>query len=51
MPFGNKRFNDLLLEIHKESFEEQQNMISDTFEKYKGDSDTQDDVTVIGFSV
>lgn len=49
MPFGKKRFYDLLLEIQSSSFEEQQNKISGAFEEYKGDNETQDDVTVIGF--
>ena len=51
IPFGKKRFYDLLLGIQSNSFEEQQNKISGAFEEYKGDNETQDDLTVIGFRV
>ncbi len=51
IPFGKRRFCDLLLKSHNESFREQQNMLTDVFEKYKGDNEIQDDITVVGFSV
>ncbi len=51
MPFGKRRFNDLLLKNHDRSPEEQKNMISEAFEKYKGSNETQDDITVMGFRV
>ncbi len=50
MPFGKRRFYNLLLEGGSQPFAEQQKMIAEAFEEYKGKNDTQDDITVIGFS-
>ena len=51
IPFGNKRFVNLLQEISNETFEEQQNNVVESFECYKGKNDVQDGITVIGFAV
>ncbi len=51
MPFGKTRFHNLLLDNHNRSFEKQQNEIFEVFEKYMGENERQDDVTVVGFSV
>ncbi len=51
MPFGKKRFYNLLLAIHNSSFEEQRLGILEAFEKHKNNNETQDDITVIGFRV
>ncbi|MBU3914466.1 serine/threonine-protein phosphatase, partial [bacterium] len=50
IPFGRKRLHDLLRKIHNEPFDKQQSMVYQAFEEYKGDEETQDDITVLGFS-
>jgi len=47
--FGNKRFKNLLLENHHEAFDAQSERLLQAFNKYQGDNDRQDDVTVVGF--
>ncbi len=49
--FGSRRFKDLLKEHGNKPFEEQGQLLLDAFDKYKGDSERQDDVTVVGFKV
>ncbi|MBT4262950.1 MAG: SpoIIE family protein phosphatase [Deltaproteobacteria bacterium] len=49
--FGKKRFNNLLLENSGKPLEEQKEKIVQVFQEYKGDHETLDDVTVIGFKV
>lgn len=49
--FMKKRFKNLLLENHKKSMPEQQSIISQTFEDWKGTQEQVDDVLVIGFRI
>lgn len=50
-PFGNKRFNNLLLEHCHYPFNEQRDKLLEAFNDYKNDYDRLDDVTVLGFKV
>ncbi|MCK5877740.1 MAG: response regulator, partial [Candidatus Marithrix sp.] len=47
--FSTKRFKQLLLENYHYNFSEQEERLLKIFEKYQGDNDRQDDVTVVGF--
>ena len=47
--FAPKRFKNLLLENHHYTFDEQSKKLLQIFNKYKGNNDRQDDVTVVGF--
>lgn len=47
--FGNKRFRGMVEKIHDLPFEQQQHHVLNEFNRYKGDNETRDDVTVIGF--
>ncbi len=47
--FGNKRFRGMVEEIHDLPFEQQQHYVLNEFNRYKGNNETRDDVTVIGF--
>jgi len=42
--FGRKRFKNLLLENYHYSFDKQSEQILQTFNKYQGDNDRQDDM-------
>jgi len=48
LPYGKKRLKKMLDEIHNESMADQQEEFLYTFEEYKGDNETNDDVTVVG---
>ncbi len=48
LPFGKKRFQELIIESNMESFEEQKIILLDKFLEYKGKNRVNDDVTVIG---
>ncbi len=50
-PFGNRRIGDLLLAHHTRTFAEQQNIILNTYDEYKGNGEQQDDMTIIGFGM
>jgi len=47
--FGNKRLRNLLAENARLPFKKQQKLILETFNKYKGENERQDDMTLIGF--
>ncbi|MCP4345278.1 MAG: SpoIIE family protein phosphatase [Desulfobacterales bacterium] len=47
--FGTRRFKDMLEEIAHLPFNDQQDILLRAFDKYKGDDERQDDVTVVGF--
>jgi len=47
--FAPKRFKNLLLENHHETFDEQSERLLQAFNEYQGENDRQDDVTVVGF--
>jgi len=47
--FGSRRFKNLLKENCNNPFEEQRDIILSAFDEYKGKSERQDDVTVVGF--
>ncbi|MDM8551479.1 SpoIIE family protein phosphatase [Desulfobacterales bacterium HSG2] len=47
--FGSKRFKNLLKESCDNPFEKQRDIILEAFDEYKGKSERQDDVTVVGF--
>ncbi|MCP4347325.1 MAG: response regulator [Desulfobacterales bacterium] len=49
--FGRKRFKNLLKEIADFPFEKQKEMLVQAFKAHKGETDRQDDVTVVGFKV
>lgn len=49
--FGNKRLHNLLLENHRASFDEQRKKVLETFNAYRGDNETRDDITVLGFNL
>jgi serine phosphatase RsbU (regulator of sigma subunit) len=49
LPFGYARILNLLKEIQGKRFEEQKKCINDEFNAYRGNRETQDDVTVLGF--
>ncbi len=51
MPFGNKRFRNLLMQHHQCAFEEQSDKILKNFNKYKAKYDRTDNVTVMGFNL
>lgn len=47
--FGKKRFRNLLADIHDKPFTEQQRILIDELDKFRGDQPRLDDVTVVGF--
>ena len=47
--FGSRRFRELLRENAHSPFEEQRDMMLQTFNEHKGKNETQDDVTMVGF--
>ncbi|NRA24537.1 MAG: SpoIIE family protein phosphatase [Oleispira sp.] len=50
-PFGKKQLKQILLNIHKESFYKQSEILSQRNIEYKQQEETTDDVTIIGFKV
>ncbi len=49
LPFGRRRFIEIVTNHHKETMARQKQAIEDAFATYKGLEDQRDDVTVIGF--
>ncbi len=49
--FGHRRFQKVIRESHSISFDLQQKKVMQEFELYKGNNETRDDVTIIGFSL
>ena len=49
--FGTQRFSQLLSDSRSDVFEEQKTRILQTFNKFKNDNESQDDITVLGFSL
>lgn len=49
--FKTRAFKELLLSIHNKTLEEQKNIISDVFKKWKGNEEQIDDVTVLGMKI
>ncbi|MCP4112882.1 MAG: response regulator [Desulfobacteraceae bacterium] len=49
--FGRRRFTDLIGKISGFPFEQQHEMLAETFEAHKGEMDRMDDVTVVGFRI
>jgi len=47
--FGTRRFKELIMENSARSFEEQKEILLNTFNEYKGENEMRDDVTVVGF--
>ncbi len=47
--FGRTRFGELLQEVSSVSLERQKDIIMEVFDRYRGEHERQDDVTVIGF--
>jgi len=47
--FSRKRFRELLRKNSSLPFEQQKEMLIRAFEEHKGDTERQDDVTVVGF--
>ena len=46
-----KKFRELLLEIHKNPIEEQEQILNDTLEKWRGKEEQVDDIIVIGVKI
>ncbi|MCP4756808.1 MAG: response regulator [Proteobacteria bacterium] len=49
--FGRRNLENLLRRNFNRSFEEQEDLLLKAFHQYKGDNETRDDVTVVGFSL
>ncbi len=49
--FGGRRYRNLLLEHSRLPIEKQKGKIIEAFDNYKGENETQDDITVVGFCV
>ncbi|MBN2519445.1 MAG: SpoIIE family protein phosphatase, partial [Bacteroidales bacterium] len=49
--FMTKRFEELLLEIHKKPMEEQKQILNDTIEDWMKDVEQVDDIVVFGFRI
>lgn len=49
--FNKSQLKNLLLKIHQKGMNEQQEILSDTFEKWKGDKAQIDDLLVMGVSI
>lgn len=49
--FGRRRFVDLLGQISREPFEKQLDLLREQFNTFKGENETRDDITVIGFQL
>ncbi|MBF0264315.1 MAG: transporter substrate-binding domain-containing protein [Gammaproteobacteria bacterium] len=50
-PFGKNRFKALLKEAHNNKMEKQKEFLLNELEKYQGDSERNDDITVVAFTV
>lgn len=51
LPFGLSRLANVLLENTEKSFDDQAQILLESFHNYKNNRDRQDDITVIGFSI
>ncbi|WP_425340732.1 SpoIIE family protein phosphatase [Candidatus Magnetobacterium casense] len=51
LPFGKKRFKELIAQHSTRPFKEQQALLIEAFELYRGQQQQRDDITVIGFRV
>ncbi|MBF0592794.1 MAG: PhnD/SsuA/transferrin family substrate-binding protein [Nitrospirae bacterium] len=51
LPFGKKRFKELIAQHSTRPFQEQQAILTEAFDTYRGQQQQRDDVTVIGFRV
>jgi serine phosphatase RsbU (regulator of sigma subunit) len=49
--FGKRRFKTLILELQDLSFDEQKRELEKRFSAYRGENETKDDVTVVGFKL
>jgi len=47
--FGSTQFKELLKNVAVKPFDEQRKKLVEAFEAYRGENETQDDVTVVGF--
>ncbi|MCK5876683.1 MAG: response regulator, partial [Candidatus Marithrix sp.] len=50
-PLGNKRFKNILLQINQLDFSIQQKELFNQLDKYKGENEQLDDITIVGFVV
>jgi serine phosphatase RsbU (regulator of sigma subunit) len=50
-PMGKTKFKKLLTEIHREQPDTQKKRLLEEFERYRGDHEQRDDVTVTGFRI
>jgi serine phosphatase RsbU (regulator of sigma subunit)/putative methionine-R-sulfoxide reductase with GAF domain len=50
-PFSKKRFSKLIQEHHQMNFSDQKKILLDTLERYQGDGDRNDDITLVGFKI
>ncbi len=48
---GRRRLREMLMQNHRQSFEEQKVSLLRAFDKYKGENETRDDFTIVGFSL
>lgn len=51
LPFGKRRFEQLLLNHADKSFEEQFERLKLALHSYQGEHDQTDDITVVGFRI
>ncbi len=51
LPFGKKRFKQLILENCEQPFPVQREKLLIAFEQHRGDNERQDDITVVGFAL
>ena len=49
--YSRERFSKLLLDIHKQEMDEQEKILDDTIEKWKGDQSQVDDMLIIGIKI
>ncbi len=51
LPFGNRRFVNLLAEIYARPFSAQKARLIEVMQGYRGDQEQRDDITVLGFAL
>ena len=49
--FMTKNFRNLLLEIHKEPFQEQKEILNETLKKWQGNTEQVDDILIFGVKI
>jgi serine phosphatase RsbU (regulator of sigma subunit) len=49
--FGSRRFSDLLVKHHNQSFEDQKKIILGELNRHRGNQSFTDDITVVGFKL